>query len=158
MTVAGSVSVGEASPVTCAHDNTIFSKMKCTFCTNYSIRFLMIRPPPSHLQRFLTRDFPCHPSDFSIFSRFTPHFVDLFPPFPAQITKIRRCFHLFVVRRFAQSLFSLSFLPCCFQHLPCLRLLSFLHCFGIAFPSAFWYNNPHRIALWFSHHFIYLRK
>ena len=104
------------------------------------------------------KGFPCHPSFFSNFLRFTPHFVDLFPPFTAQITKIRRCFHLFAVRRFAQSLFSLSFLPCCFQHLPCLRLLSFLHCFGIAFPSAVWYNNPHRITLRFSHHFIYLRK
>ncbi|HIY07005.1 MAG TPA: hypothetical protein H9844_08015 [Candidatus Evtepia faecigallinarum] len=29
-----------ASPVTCDHNSTIFPKMKCTFCTNYSQHFL----------------------------------------------------------------------------------------------------------------------
>ena len=67
MVVAGKISFLEASPVTCAHDNTIFSKMKYTFCTNYCPLFLAIplSPPqvypvylllsPAHLPLFCAK-------------------------------------------------------------------------------------------------------
>ncbi len=141
MAVAGKLSTVESSPVTCAHDNTIFSKMKYTFCTNYCPFILVIRHSSSPVYPVFLLLLTVLLLLFCVIMALYFHSVDFLCVFLPKNTKNCVHFRHFYLRHFAQSIFSSSFPPCPFSLTFPPVLFSFCPFPAIAFPPVSCYNT-----------------